>query len=124
MAIRAVQHAAAHGDRILQRRARHQRRGHVPVSRKASRLAGGPVVWCLTHNSTTARGAGNPARGRLFQAGWTRSKGCLIFALVLIACGCSRSPEARPMSPRESLKAMRLSEDFRVELFAAEPDVV
>jgi putative membrane-bound dehydrogenase-like protein len=45
---------------------------------------------------------------------------------LLIACGCSRrsgqAPD--PLSPEKSLQTFRLSEDFHVELFAAEPNVV
>lgn len=41
----------------------------------------------------------------------------------LAACG-RRSSEPDPLSPQEELRSFRLSEDFHVELFAAEPDVV
>src|ERR1041384_1993294 len=47
----------------------------------------------------------------------------LLFLISLSACS-KRNPEAYPMSPQDSLKAMHLSEDFHVELFAAEPDVM
>ena len=48
----------------------------------------------------------------------------LLLVSILLS-GCSkRSPEERAMTPQDSLKAMALSEDFHVELFAAEPDVM
>jgi putative membrane-bound dehydrogenase-like protein len=48
-----------------------------------------------------------------------------LLALSILLSGCSkRSPEERAMTPQGSLEAMSLSEDFRVELFAAEPDVM
>ncbi len=37
---------------------------------------------------------------------------------------CSRHPDAGPLSPEESLQSIRIHQDFRVELFAAEPDVM
>jgi putative membrane-bound dehydrogenase-like protein len=43
--------------------------------------------------------------------------------LLAAACG-RRSPEPPPLSPQEALRSFRLSEDFHVELLAAEPDVV
>ena len=50
-----------------------------------------------------------------------RKAAALIFVSVLFP-GCSKhNPEERAMTPQDSLKAMRLSEDFHVELFAAEP---
>src|ERR1043166_9289014 len=49
----------------------------------------------------------------------------LAIVFILLLSGCSkRNPEASPMSAQDSLKAMHLSEDFHVELFASEPDVV
>jgi putative membrane-bound dehydrogenase-like protein len=46
--------------------------------------------------------------------------------LLLIVCGCSRKSTQAPdsLSPEKSLQTFRLSEDFHVELFAGEPDVV
>src|SRR5262249_21774516 len=46
--------------------------------------------------------------------------------LLLIAFGCSRkSGQApAPLSPDKSLQSFHLSEDFHVELFAAEPSAV
>ena len=53
-----------------------------------------------------------------------RTPVCLFAALIFVA-GCSkRNPEERAMTPQDSLKAMHLSEDFHVELFAAEPEVM
>jgi putative membrane-bound dehydrogenase-like protein len=43
--------------------------------------------------------------------------------LLVLACG-KKHIDAPPMTPEESLKSMRLSEDFHVELFLAEPQVV
>src|SRR3954447_5720868 len=51
-----------------------------------------------------------------------RAYGLLI--LILLS-GCAKpDPERRAKTPGDSLKAMHLSEDFRLELFAAEPDVM
>jgi len=48
-----------------------------------------------------------------------------LFAALIFLAGCSKkNPEERAMTPRDSLKAMHLSEDFHVELFAAEPAVM
>ncbi len=46
--------------------------------------------------------------------------------LVLIACSCSRrnNQAPDPLSADKSLQTFRLSEDFHVELFASEPNVV
>ena len=46
--------------------------------------------------------------------------------LLLIAAGCSRNSRQAPppLSPEEALKSFHLSEDFHVELFATEPNVV
>ncbi|MGH9674000.1 MAG: PVC-type heme-binding CxxCH protein, partial [Bryobacteraceae bacterium] len=43
--------------------------------------------------------------------------------IILLLAACSRKASG-PLSPAEALKSFRLSDDFRVELFAAEPDVV
>src|ERR1700676_2933672 len=49
----------------------------------------------------------------------------LSFVIALLLCACSkRNPEERALSPQDSLKAIHLSEDFHVELFAAEPEVM
>jgi putative membrane-bound dehydrogenase-like protein len=48
----------------------------------------------------------------------------LLFVLVSFS-GCSRKTgEERSLTPEESLKSMKLSDDFHVELFAAEPEVM
>ena len=53
-----------------------------------------------------------------------RTHAGLLLILSLLA-GCSKKdPEDRAMTPQESLQAMHFSEDFHVELFAAEPDVM
>ncbi|MBI1788688.1 MAG: c-type cytochrome [Acidobacteria bacterium] len=49
----------------------------------------------------------------------------LAVLVLLTLAACARKPSGdRPLKPPEALKSLRLSEDFRVELFAAEPDVV
>jgi hypothetical protein len=48
-----------------------------------------------------------------------------LLAVLALICACGkRNPEQRALSPQDSLKAMRLSEDFHVELFVSEPDVM
>src|SRR5215213_4766856 len=49
----------------------------------------------------------------------------LLFLCLLLTTACSRKrSEDKPLTASDSLKAMRLSDDFHVELFAAEPDVM
>jgi putative membrane-bound dehydrogenase-like protein len=48
----------------------------------------------------------------------------VLLCLTLLAACTKKSAEEIARTPAESLKAMRLSEDFHVELFAAEPDVM
>jgi putative membrane-bound dehydrogenase-like protein len=48
----------------------------------------------------------------------------LFLCLTLLTACTKKSAEEIPRTPAESLKTMRLSEDFRIELFAAEPDVM
>src|SRR3954471_25002410 len=44
---------------------------------------------------------------------------------LLLLCACSKkNPEERAQSPQDSLKAIHMSDDFHVELFASEPDVM
>ena len=50
-----------------------------------------------------------------------------IAAWLLLLAGCAQKEHTlhyKPLSPEESLKAIRLSEDFHVELFAYEPHVI
>ena len=48
-----------------------------------------------------------------------------LFFIFILFCACSKkNPEERALSPQDSLKAMRMSEDFHVELFLSEPDVM
>ena len=43
---------------------------------------------------------------------------------LLLFGGCKSKPRRDPaLSPQQALKSFHLSEDFHVELFAAEPDV-
>ncbi|MFN0085911.1 MAG: PVC-type heme-binding CxxCH protein [Blastocatellia bacterium] len=44
--------------------------------------------------------------------------------LTLAACGNQPKSDQRPYTPAESLKAMEVSEDFKVELFLTEPQVL
>ena len=49
---------------------------------------------------------------------------CLLAAILLLgAHGCSRNRASKALSPEAALKSFRLNEDFRIELFAAEPQV-
>ncbi len=48
----------------------------------------------------------------------------LILCLALATACSKKSPEERALTAADSLKTMRLSDDFHVELFAAEPDVM
>lgn len=48
----------------------------------------------------------------------------ILGASLLLLPGCSRHQDAAPRSPRESLQSMQIHPDFRVELFASEPEVV
>lgn len=43
---------------------------------------------------------------------------------LLLLPGCARHQDAVPGSPEESLQSMQVHPDFRVELFASEPEVV
>src|SRR5204863_7793184 len=54
----------------------------------------------------------------------TSASSLLILILILLSACSRRNPEERAMTPEDSLKAMHLSEDFHVELFAREPDVM
>jgi putative membrane-bound dehydrogenase-like protein len=50
---------------------------------------------------------------------------CLLVTIILLLIGgCSRRRGPGPLSPEEALKSFRLNEDFRIELFAAEPHVL
>jgi putative membrane-bound dehydrogenase-like protein len=44
--------------------------------------------------------------------------------LLLLLAACSRRDENGPLAPAAELSTFRFSDDFRAELFAAEPDVV
>src|SRR5580692_8835761 len=49
----------------------------------------------------------------------------LLFVPLILLSACSKKDsEAHALSPEDSMKAMRLSDDFHVELFASEPDVM
>jgi putative membrane-bound dehydrogenase-like protein len=45
------------------------------------------------------------------------------FIILLSACS-KKNPEEQAMTPEDSMRAMHLSDDFHVELFAAEPQVM
>src|SRR3954454_24904792 len=51
-------------------------------------------------------------------------KSALLVCLILLTACSKKSAEERSLTAQDSLKTMRLSEDFHVELFAAEPDVM
>src|SRR5215471_18004158 len=55
-----------------------------------------------------------------------RMRSVIVFVLLLLICsGCSRKrAEGTPLTAADSLKSMRLSEEFHVELFASEPQVM
>ena len=48
----------------------------------------------------------------------------ILGASLLLLPGCSRHQDAAPRSPQESLQSMQIHPDFRVEIFASEPEVV
>ena len=49
----------------------------------------------------------------------------MVFLILLLLDACSKTaPGPRALSPQEALKSFQLSEDFRVELYASEPEVV
>src|SRR5215472_10988189 len=52
-----------------------------------------------------------------------KSKVVFICPLLLLLA-CSKNPEERALTPRDSLQAMRVHGDFHVELFVSEPDVM
>src|SRR6266481_2605364 len=47
-----------------------------------------------------------------------------MLALFALLAGCKKESGPGPLSPQDSLKSFHLSEDFHVELFAAEPQVI
>ena len=47
----------------------------------------------------------------------------LLLGLQLLNTGCGPDPASTPPSPEEMLETFRISDEFRVEIFAAEPDV-
>ena len=54
-----------------------------------------------------------------------RSHVLVVAVCLLLSTSCAKkSAEERSLTAADSLKAMHLSEDFHVELFAAEPDVM
>jgi putative membrane-bound dehydrogenase-like protein len=49
----------------------------------------------------------------------------LLCMCLVMLCGCRKKrPEDISLTPADSVKAMRLSDDFHVEIFAAEPEVM
>ncbi len=49
----------------------------------------------------------------------------LLIAVIILLAGCSqKTSEAPALSPDAALKSFRLSDDFRIELFASEPHVL
>ena len=47
----------------------------------------------------------------------------LLLGLHPLYNGCGPDPASTPPSPEEMLETFRISDEFRVEIFAAEPDV-
>jgi putative membrane-bound dehydrogenase-like protein len=48
-----------------------------------------------------------------------------VVVCLLLGAACSKkNPEEKAMTPQDSIKAMHLSDDFHIELFASEPDVM
>jgi putative membrane-bound dehydrogenase-like protein len=47
-----------------------------------------------------------------------------VAVFIALLAGCSQRSSQGPLSPQQGLHSIKLAEDFRVELFAAEPDVV
>jgi putative membrane-bound dehydrogenase-like protein len=59
---------------------------------------------------------------RSHAAGLPRFTICAVAVLVLFSIACARKhPDQGPLSPQESLKRIRVNDDFHVELFASEP---
>jgi putative membrane-bound dehydrogenase-like protein len=49
----------------------------------------------------------------------------VFFVSLIFLCACTkRKPEDQALTPQDSLKAIHMSDDFHVELFAAEPEVM
>jgi putative membrane-bound dehydrogenase-like protein len=49
----------------------------------------------------------------------------ILFGFVILLSACSKkNPEEQALTPEDSIKAMHVSDDFHVELFAAEPQVM
>jgi putative membrane-bound dehydrogenase-like protein len=53
-----------------------------------------------------------------------RNRGVALGLALAVLAACGRKHEQAPLSPAEALKSFRLSDEFHIELFAAEPDVV
>ncbi|HZT36794.1 MAG TPA: PVC-type heme-binding CxxCH protein [Bryobacteraceae bacterium] len=53
-----------------------------------------------------------------------RRTACFFASLIFIFSCSKKNPEEKALSPEESLKAIRFSDDFHAELFAAEPEVM
>ncbi len=83
-----------------------------------------------THQSGTLHGdVGRPVRSQCANPGWTRVARLIVAVVLLCEISSARAaepiqPVKSPLSPEESLKAFRLDPDLRIEIVAAEPDVV
>jgi putative membrane-bound dehydrogenase-like protein len=53
-----------------------------------------------------------------------RLRACFFASLILLFSCSKKNPEEKALSPQQSLESMRLSDDFHVELFAEEPEVM
>ncbi|MBA2762759.1 MAG: dehydrogenase [Segetibacter sp.] len=49
---------------------------------------------------------------------------CYLAAIITLVAACSHKRYTNPLSPEEALKSFRLSEDFNIEIFAAEPFIL
>ena len=72
------------------------------------------------------------ARGSYFSLAHCRAGAIILlmrarvalFLLLASLAACGRRQEQEPLDPAEALASFKLSDDFRIELFAAEPDVL
>ncbi len=53
-----------------------------------------------------------------------RLRATFFVPLILLSACSKKDPEEHALSPEDSMKAMRLSDDFHVELYASEPQVM
>src|SRR5262249_31871412 len=80
---------------------------------------------CDAPNCRSCHDSENTMTGNAIEYS-NRMRSLIVFVSLLLICsGCSRKrAEDTPLTAADSLKSMRLSEDFHVELFASEPQVM